>query len=508
MLVLGAILATLGLGCLGGGAVAMWANGEQRDGGYFTSVSAPFSVDSYALTSSRLAVAAPQSGPARLPFDVGSIKLRAESTGSGNVFIGIAQQADVDRYLAGVAHSEVTNIRTSPFSVQYREVPGTATPAVPGSQKIWTSSASGPGAQEINWNIQAGNWAVVVMNADASPRVGVNLQAGFRSDLLLPLAAGLLIGGGVMLLIGATLIVAGATGLGRGLRASNRPGAGAGPTAGGWPGAGGGPIAGGWPGAGGGPMAGGYPGAVAGRTDPRTSTMPPGDPAPPYPATLYGALDPDVSRWIWLFKWLLAIPHYIILFGLWIALVITTIIAGFAILFTGRYPEPLFHFNVGVLRWNWRVAFYAYSALGTDRYPPFTLAHTDYPADFDVAYPERLSRGLVLVKWWLLALPHLLILGAFTGAASFWWQRNDSSTDYSRAGGLSLLGLLVFIAGLSLLFTARYPRGLFALNVGINRWIYRVVTYVALLRDEYPPFRLDQGSLDPQGSSGQAPPGT
>ena len=216
------------------------------------------------------------------------------------------------------------------------------------------------------------------------------------------------------------------------------------------------------------------------------------------PVRLTGELDPEISRGLWLVKWFLAIPHYVVLLFLWVAFLVTTVIAGFAILFTGRYPRSLFNFNVGVLRWNWRVAFYTYSALGTDRYPPFTLARTDYPADFDVAYPQRVSRGLVLVKSWLLAIPQLIIVALFTANIPYWWEMsgNDSTAGYQSTAGISLLGLLVLIGGFFLLFTKRYPQGLFDLILGVNRWLYRVITYVALMRDEYPPFRLDQGQRE------------
>jgi hypothetical protein len=227
-----------------------------------------------------------------------------------------------------------------------------------------------------------------------------------------------------------------------------------------------------------------------------------------HPVRVEGRLDPGVSRWLWLVKWLLAIPHFIILFFLFLAFFVLTIVAFFAILFTGRYPRSIFDFNVGVLRWAWRVAFYSYGALGTDRYPPFTLAAVpDYPASVEIQYPERLSRGLVLVKWWLLAIPHYLILGVLLGGGGYAWEGSWDDDGGGRWGGSpGLILLLVVFAAIALLFTTRYPRGIFDFVMGLDRWVLRVVGYAALMTDVYPPFRLDQGGEEPSAPEPEGAP--
>jgi hypothetical protein len=224
-------------------------------------------------------------------------------------------------------------------------------------------------------------------------------------------------------------------------------------------------------------------------------------PAPRYPVRVSAALDQPLSRWLWLVKWILAIPHYIVLAFLWIAFVLLSIVAFFAILFTGRYPRAIFDFNVGVLRWTWRVQYYTYGALATDRYPPFSLAEkADYPARLDVAYPQQLSRGLVLVMWWLLAIPHYLIVGLFVGGGS--WLAVQAGTDNTNWGGAGLIGLLTIIAGVVLAITGRYPQSIFDFVLGMNRWVLRVAAYAGLMTDRYPPFRLDMGGDDPGGTTG------
>jgi hypothetical protein len=206
-----------------------------------------------------------------------------------------------------------------------------------------------------------------------------------------------------------------------------------------------------------------------------------------YPVRLEGEPTEPLSRWLWLVKWLLLIPHYICLLLLFVTLILTTIAAFFVLLFTGRYPRGLFDWNVGILRWTWRVAFYGYSALGTDRYPPFTMGEApDYPARLEIDYPEQQRRGLPLIGWWLIGIPQYVIAGLLSGGGLGW----------GRYGG-GVIGVLVLVVGLLLLFKNRYPRDVFDVMMGFNRWVVRVGIYALLMTPQYPPFRIDPGAHEP-----------
>jgi hypothetical protein len=455
----------IGLAVLVGGATLLWAHQALRDDdGYFSSGTERFQTPLRALVSEGLDIADVPGGTDRWA----NLRIRAERPDGRPVFVGIGPRARVGGYLSGVPHAVVTDIDFDPFRATYRPRPGARVPAPPGTRDFWVARASGPGEQTLTWDVEDGDWQVVVMNADASPAVAVDASVGVKVSFVLGVAIGAIVVGVLLLGGGIAMAVLG----GRGSRAPPGPPAAAGE---------------------------GPPAAAAPTAAPPAAAAPPAD-GPPrrYPVDVTGSLDPGLRRWLWLVKWLLLIPHYIVLFFLWIAYFVVTVIAFFAILFTGRYPRELFEFNVGVLRWTWRVGFYGYSALGTDRYPPFSLERTDDPAEIDVPYPERLSRGLVLVKWWLLAIPQYIVVAILAGNWTYGWGSGDwgwwsgwATYGWGPISG-GLIAILVLFAAIALLFTGRYPRGMFDLIVALNRWVLRVVAYATLMRDEYPPFSLER----------------
>ena len=188
--------------------------------------------------------------------------------------------------------------------------------------------------------------------------------------------------------------------------------------------------------------------------------------APSYPLRYDVEYPERLSRWLIFVKWLLAIPHFLILYALGAVAYVIIFIAWFAILFTGRYPEGLFKFVVGIYRWNANLS--AYLALMRDEYPPFSMEAGRYPVTLEMDYPERLSRWLIFVKW-LLVIPSVIVLMVL---------------------GLAYYVTLI-IAWFAILFTGRYPKGLFGFGVGVNRWGLRVSAYAFyLFTDKYPPFSL------------------
>jgi hypothetical protein len=452
-IVIGVLLAVPALGFLvGGAALTVGYAIEGAGDGYFDVTLERLSTPTAAITTEEADLRA-DPGPPDQVLDFIDFSVRIQATAidqSSALFIGIGPEADVEAYLSGVARDEIRDVE-SDGDIKYRSIAGTASPAPPAEQGFWVASASGTGTQELIWEFSEGTWAAVLMNADASPGILAEVTVGIRSGALLAVAIAMLVIGGLLLAGAVAIIVLAARGSAE---------------------------------------------------EPIPAEEVPGAEKPPQvsaePIRVEASIDSPLSQWLWLVKWFLAIPHFILLIFLWIAFSLLTVISGVVILFTGRYPKGIFEFNVGVLRWTWRVLFYAgQGGLGTDRYPPFSTDRVDdYPATLDVVYPDELSRGLVLVKWWLLAIPHYLVVAFLVGGGTGWWWGDAwwSGTELWSGG---LVALLVLIAAVILLFTGRYPRPLFDLIIGLNRWVFRVIAYAALMTDSYPPFRLDQGGQEP-----------
>jgi hypothetical protein len=204
-----------------------------------------------------------------------------------------------------------------------------------------------------------------------------------------------------------------------------------------------------------------------------------GPPAPPppaaTPATVSAAADypvhldidhqPEYSRFMPLVKWLVLIPHFIVLALLSIGAFFALIGAFFAVLISGRYPEGIFNFLVGVHRWYWRV--YAYFFLMVDGYPPFSLEDDPaYPVRFNIEYPAQgVERWRPLVAW-LLVIPYAIVAYII----------------------FYLAEIMVFFAFFTILFTKQFPEGLFNIaRIGL-RWGARSSAYQYWMVTRYPPF--------------------
>ena len=436
MIVFGCVAALIALGLFAGTGFITWANATQRDpNGFFATGYHRYSTPTFALTRENVRIFTGVNRPdwATEPGRLGTVRVSAHAAPGRTLFIGIARTSAVDAYLGGVAHDEVTDVSYHPFKATYRSTTGTAPMTRPGNLHVWSASATGA-APVVTWPVRKGSWSLVVMNASRAQGVVADVRLAAKVNFLGWVSLGLFTAGVLFAAAAALLIAFGV------------------------------------------------------RRAPRAAEAAAAASASASPVRLAATPDVKLSRWLWLVKWVLLIPHVFLLFFLWCAFAVLTFVAGFAILFTGRYPRGIFDFNLGVLRWTWRVAYYSYAVLGTDRYPPFTLADVpDYPARLEIEYPERLSHWLVLVKWWLLALPQLVIVGILAGTVFGPW--------YTQIG---LILVLVAVAGFALLFAGRYPAGLYDLLMGLNRWVVRVGAYVALMTDRYPPFRLDQGPHEPE----------
>lgn len=205
--------------------------------------------------------------------------------------------------------------------------------------------------------------------------------------------------------------------------------------------------------------------------------MPPTDPT--YPATLTFEPPDKVANWRAIANWFLAIPHFVILYGLRILAQVVAIISWFVIVFTGELPESFANIQAMYMRYELRV--YTYALFMREEYPPFVFGLT--PADGgeeprlrvdfrpQLADRDRLTVGFRII----LVIPHLIALFVLELVA---W-------------------VLTVIAFFVVLFTGSWPDGMRALVLNITRWYLRVQAYFLLLTDDYPPFALDPPPAQP-----------
>ncbi len=206
-IIVGATIATLGMMALVSGAAFSWIDGKKDADGYFTTDSERFATGTYALATENLDI---DDGVPGGNDPYGKVRFKVRSDGGAPVFVGIARSGDVDRYLGASAHATLTDLEVDPFRADYRTSGGDRRPAAPASQPIWETSANGSGTQTLTWEVEDGDWSVVVMNADGSPGVSTAISVGADAPIVGDLATAFLIAGIVGIVGGGGTMAAGA----------------------------------------------------------------------------------------------------------------------------------------------------------------------------------------------------------------------------------------------------------------------------------------------------------
>jgi hypothetical protein len=207
----GAIAALVACAILAAGGLMIWLDQAKRDSsGYINTPTEHFLTRSYALASDPFSVDVENADWIAREDVVGKLRLEAQSADSDvRIFLGIARTGDAERYLADVASDDVVDIGAGDAEPAYEHHSGGPPATIPAAQRFWAGSASGAGLQVVTWKVEPGKWTIVAMNTDASPGVSVRVRAGARLGFLGWLGPTFLVGGGLLLAAGVTMIVFG-----------------------------------------------------------------------------------------------------------------------------------------------------------------------------------------------------------------------------------------------------------------------------------------------------------
>jgi hypothetical protein len=209
LVITGSLASLLAVGLLSAGGLALWGNSEKDGDGYLSTDTHQFEAGTRALATENLDVNLGDADWIAQTNDLGKVRVQVDSRGEQPVFVGIARTSDVEDYLAGVSHTTLTDVDTTPFEASYDDHAGDRRPAAPADSQIWAASEQGSGKQTLNWEIADGDWSVVVMNADGSAGVDADISTGAELPFLSALGWTALGSGGFVMIVGVALLVMG-----------------------------------------------------------------------------------------------------------------------------------------------------------------------------------------------------------------------------------------------------------------------------------------------------------